>query len=55
MELTRSFAELVRKRAGADPQFDAALRREGIPEIAGLEQTSDAVDTPAQCSSCAEP
>src|SRR3954452_472614 len=30
MALTRSFKELVQKRVGADPEFGAALLREGI-------------------------
>jgi hypothetical protein len=30
MALTRSFKQLVQKRAGEDPEFGAALLREGI-------------------------
>ena len=44
MALTRSFKELVQKRVGEDPEFGAALLREGIDRmLAGDVDTGKAI------------
>lgn len=44
MALTRSFKELVQNRVGADPEFGAALLREGIDTmLAGDVDTGKAI------------